>query len=74
MYNSELSLKLNDNNLVGDAILKNIDNIYNIDLSDNTLQSFKIEGGSIAPWGGRFSLENGKANNLWITTSVRDKK
>lgn len=39
----------------------------NIDLSDNTLQSFKIEGGSIAPWGGRFSLENGKANNLWIT-------
>lgn len=67
MYNSELSLKLNDNNLVGDAILKNIDNIDEIDLSNNTLQSFKIEGGSIAPWGGRFSLENGKANNLWIT-------
>lgn len=61
MYNSELSLKLNDNNLVGDAILKNIDNIYNIDLSDNTLQSFKIEGGSIAPWGGRFTIENNKA-------------
>lgn len=67
MYNSELSLKLNDNNLVGDAILKNIDNIDDIDLSNNTLQSFKIESGSIAPWGGRFSLENGKANNLWIT-------
>lgn len=67
MYNSELSLKLNDNNLVGDAILKNIDNIYDIDLSDNTLQSFKIEGGSIAPYGGRFSLEKGKATNLWIT-------
>lgn len=67
MYNSELSLKLNDNNLVGDAILKNIDNIRDIDLSNNTLQSFKIEGGSIAPWGGRFSLENGKATNLWIT-------
>lgn len=67
MYNSDLSLKLNDNNLVGDAVLKNIDNIYKIDLSDNTLQSFKVEGGSIAPWGGRFSLENGKANNLWIT-------
>ena len=67
MYNSELSLQLNDNNLVGDAILKNIDNIDEIDLSNNTLQSFKIEGGSIAPWGGRFSLENGKANNLWIT-------
>lgn len=61
MYNSELSLKLNDNNLVCDAILKNIDNIYNIDLSDNTLQSFKIEGGSIAPWGGRFTIENNKA-------------
>lgn len=67
MYNSQLSLKLNDNNLVGDAILMNIDNIDDIDLSNNTLQSFKIEGGSIAPWGGRFSLENGKANNLWIT-------
>ena len=67
MYNSELSLKLNDNNLVGDAVLKNIDNIAEVDLSDNTLQSFKIEGGSIAPWGGRFSLENGKATNLWIT-------
>lgn len=67
MYNSELSLKMNDNNLVGDAILKNIDNIRDIDLSNNTLQSFKIEGGSIAPWGGRFSLENGKATNLWIT-------
>lgn len=61
MYNSELSLKLNDNNLVGDAILKNIDNISDIDLSDNTLQSFKIEGGSIAPWGGRFTIENNKA-------------
>ena len=67
MYNSELSIKLNDNNLVGDAILKNIDNIRDIDLSNNTLQSFKIEGGSIAPWGGRFYLENGKATNLWIT-------
>jgi len=61
MYNSELSLKLNDNNLVGDAILKSIDNISDIDLSDNTLQSFKIEGGSIAPWGGRFTIENNKA-------------
>ena len=61
MYNSELSLKLNDNNLVGDAVLKNIDNIAKIDLSDNTLQSFKIEGGSIAPWGGRFTIENNKA-------------
>lgn len=67
MYNSDLSLKLNDNNLVGDAVLKNIDDIAEVDLSDNTLQSFKIEGGSIAPWGGRFSLENGKATNLWIT-------
>lgn len=35
MYNSELSLKLNDNNLVGDAILKNIDNIYNINTALN---------------------------------------
>lgn len=61
MYNSELFLQLNDNNLVGDAILKNIDNISDIDLSDNTLQSFKIEGGSIAPWGGRFTIENNKA-------------
>ena len=61
MYNSELSLQLNDNNLVGDAILKNVDNIAEIDLSDNTLQSFKIEGGSIAPWGGRFTIENNKA-------------
>ena len=61
MYNSELSLQLNDNNLVGDAILKNIDNIDEIDLSNNTLQSFKIEGGSIAPWGGRFTIENNKA-------------
>lgn len=61
MYNSGLSLKLNDNNLVGDAVLKNVDNIYEVDLSDNTLQSFKIEGGSIAPWGGRFTIENNKA-------------
>lgn len=61
MYNSELSLKLNDNNLVGDAVLKNIDNISDIYLSDNTLQSFKIEGGSIAPWRGRFTIENNKA-------------
>lgn len=61
MYNSQLSLKLNDNNLVGDAILKNIDNIRDIDLSNNTLQSFKIEGGSIAPYGGRFTIENNKA-------------
>lgn len=59
--NYGLSLKLNDNNLVGDAILKNIDNICAIDLSDNTLQSFKIEGGSIAPYGCRFTLENNKA-------------
>ena len=61
MYNSELSLQLNDNNLVGDAVLKNIDNISDIYLSDNTLQSFKIEGGSIAPWRGRFTIENNKA-------------
>lgn len=61
MYNSQLSLKLNDNNLVGDAILMNIDNIDDIDLSNNTLQSFKIEGGSIAPYGGRFTIENNKA-------------
>ena len=61
MYNSELSLQLNDNNLVGDAILKNIDNIDEIDLSNNTLQSFKIEGGSIAPYGGDFTIENNKA-------------
>lgn len=61
MYNSGLSLKLNDNNLVGDAVLKNVDNIYEVDLSDNILQSFKIEGGSIAPWGGRFTIENNKA-------------
>ena len=47
--------------MVGDAILKNIDNISDIDLSDNTLQSFKIEGGSIAPWRGRFTIENNKA-------------
>lgn len=59
--NYGLSLKLNDNNLVGDAILKNIDNVCDIDLSDNTLQSFKIEGGSIAPYGCRFTLENNKA-------------
>lgn len=65
--NYGLSLQLNDNNLVGDAILKNIDNICDIDLSDNTLQSFKIEGGSITSWGSRFSLKNGKATNLWIT-------
>lgn len=61
MYNSELSLQLNDNNLVGDAILKNLDNIDEIDLSNNTLQSFKIEGGSIAPYGGDFTIENNKA-------------
>lgn len=61
MYNSELSLRLNDNNLVGDAILKNLDNIDEIDLSNNTLQSFKIEGGSIAPYGGDFTIENNKA-------------
>ena len=61
MYNSDLSLKLNDNNLVGDAVLKNVDNIFEVDLSDNTLQSFKIEGGSIAPWRGRFTIENNKA-------------
>lgn len=61
MYNSELSLQLNDNNLVGDAILKNIDNIDDIELSNNTLQSFKIEGGSIAPYGGDFTIENNKA-------------
>lgn len=61
MYNSELSLHLNDNNLIGDAILKNIDNIDEIDLSNNTLQSFKIEGGSIAPYGGDFTIENNKA-------------
>ena len=59
--NYGLSLKLNDNNLVGDAILKNIDNIFDIDLSNNTLQSFRIEGGSIAPYSQRFTLENNKA-------------
>lgn len=59
--NYGLSLKLNDNNLIGDAILKNIDNIFDIDLSNNTLQSFRIEGGSIAPYSQRFTLENNKA-------------
>lgn len=59
--NYGLSLKLKDNNLVGDAILKNIDNISDMDLSNNTLQSFRIEGGSIAPYSQRFTLENNKA-------------
>ena len=79
MYNSELSLQLNDNNLVGDAILKNLDNIDEIDLSNNTLQSFKIEGGSIAPYGGDFTIENNKArggmnifmNHVKILTTSR---
>lgn len=58
--NYGLSLELKDNNLVGDAILKNIDIISGMNLSNNTLQSFKIEGGSIAHYS-RFTLENNKA-------------
>lgn len=62
-----LSLTLNDNNLVGNAVLKNIDNLREVNLSDNTLQSLRLEGGSIASWGGIFSLENNRKSGLDIT-------
>lgn len=63
--NYGLSLKLKDNNLVGDAILKNIDNLYGFELSNNTLSSLHIEGGSIiGPW---FFLKNNNVRNLKLS-------
>lgn len=63
--NYGLSLELKDNNLVGDAILKNIDNLYGFELSNNTLSSLHIEGGSIiGPW---FFLKNNNVRNLKLS-------
>ncbi len=62
-----LNIRLENNNLSGDAVLNNVDDIYEMDLSGNALTSFSMTGGSLS-----YPYHSFKNNTTLMSFSFKD--